>query len=81
MASITIRGLDDGVKRQLRMRAAKHGVSMEEEAREILKIGVSLQESKKGLGDAIHALFEPLGGVDLPEFPDEPIGDSIKFDE
>jgi plasmid stability protein len=63
------------------MRAARHGVSMEEEAREILKIGVSLQEPPEDLGDAIHALFGPLGGVDLPEFPDEPVGDPINFDE
>jgi plasmid stability protein len=32
MASITIRNLDDRVKTRLRMRAAEHGRSMEEEA-------------------------------------------------
>lgn len=37
MASITIRNLDDEVKRRLRVRAAEHGRSMEEEAREILR--------------------------------------------
>jgi phosphopantothenoylcysteine decarboxylase/phosphopantothenate--cysteine ligase len=35
MASITIRKLDDGVKERLRVRAAKAGRSMEEEARAI----------------------------------------------
>ena len=30
MASITIRNLDDGLKRRLRIRAAEHGRSMEE---------------------------------------------------
>jgi len=80
MASITIRGLEDGVKQRLRMRAAKHGVSMEEEAREILKAGLSLQEPRVNLGDAIRAIFEPLGGVDLPDFPDEPVGEPITFD-
>ena len=69
MASITIRGLDDSVKRRLRMRAAKHGVSMEEEARELLKIGVARAESEPNLADGIRALFDPLGGVELPEFP------------
>jgi plasmid stability protein len=33
MASITIRNLDDDVKQRLRIRAAEHGRSMEEEAR------------------------------------------------
>jgi plasmid stability protein len=37
MASITIRNLDDDLKRRLRVRAAENGRSMEEEAREILR--------------------------------------------
>jgi len=37
MASITIRNLDDDVKHRLRVRAAEHGRSMEEEARDILR--------------------------------------------
>ena len=40
MASITIRNLDDTLKRRLRIRAAEHGRSMEEEAREILRLVV-----------------------------------------
>ena len=40
MASITIRRLDEAVKAKLRVCAAKHGRSMEEEAREILKAGL-----------------------------------------
>jgi phosphopantothenoylcysteine decarboxylase / phosphopantothenate---cysteine ligase len=36
MASLTIRQLDDDVKRRLRLRAARHGRSMEEEARHLL---------------------------------------------
>ena len=34
MGSITIRNLDDTLKRRLRVRAAEHGRSMEEEVRE-----------------------------------------------
>ena len=34
-ASVTIRNLEDDLKRRLRIRAAEHGRSMEEEAREI----------------------------------------------
>jgi plasmid stability protein len=37
MASLTIRNLDEEAKRALRIRAAQHGISMEEEARRILK--------------------------------------------
>ena len=37
MASITIRNLEEGLKRRLRIRAAEHGGSMEEEARSILR--------------------------------------------
>ena len=37
MASITIRNLDDHLKARLRVRAAHHGRSMEEEARHILR--------------------------------------------
>jgi phosphopantothenoylcysteine decarboxylase/phosphopantothenate--cysteine ligase len=37
MASITIRGLDDELKQRLRLRAARHGRSMEDEARTVLR--------------------------------------------
>ena len=38
MAVLTIRNLDDRTKNALRVRAAQHGVSMEEEARRILRL-------------------------------------------
>ncbi|WP_240673322.1 FitA-like ribbon-helix-helix domain-containing protein [Chromohalobacter israelensis] len=41
MASITIRNLDEQIKAQLRMEAAKHGHSMEEEVRIILRGALS----------------------------------------
>jgi phosphopantothenoylcysteine decarboxylase/phosphopantothenate--cysteine ligase len=37
MASITIRQLDESLKQQLRLRAASHGRSMEDEVRTILR--------------------------------------------
>ncbi|CAD85493.1 MAG TPA: plasmid stabilization protein [Nitrosomonas europaea] len=37
MATLTIRNVDDVTKRLLRIRAAQHGVSMEEEVRRILR--------------------------------------------
>jgi plasmid stability protein len=82
MASITIRNLDDSVKAKLRVRAAKHGRSMEAEAREILKVGLSKKEPQKlDLATAIRKIFEPLGGMDL-EIPPrtELIGPPPKFE-
>jgi len=74
VASITIRRLDDKVKAKLRVRAASHGRSMEEEAREILKAGVREKIAPPGnLGTAIRRLFEPLGGVDLEIPPRQPM--------
>jgi antitoxin FitA len=81
MASITIRNLDDSVKQRLRRMAAEHGRSMEEEARVILRRSVAAPaRHAPNLAVAIRKLFEPLGGVDLPEFPDQPIK-AIRFDE
>ncbi len=65
MASITIRNLDDALKRRLRIRAAEHGRSMEEEVREILRQAVGKAAPPKDLGRAIHARFAALGGVEL----------------
>lgn len=66
MASITIRRLDDGVKAKLRLRAAGHGRSMEEEAREILKTGLSAKRVPRlNLAESIRRHIDPLGGVEL----------------
>lgn len=51
MASITIRNLDDALKQRLRMRAAEHGRSMEEEVREILRRSVGRSPSRANLGN------------------------------
>jgi antitoxin FitA len=65
MAGITIRNLDDDVKRRLRVRAVEHGRSMEEEARDILRQVVGQPSAPRNLGLAIHARFAALGGVDI----------------
>jgi len=69
MASITIRNLDEALKRSLRIRAAEHGRSMEEEARDILRQAMSRPAPAPNLGEAIHRRFVALGGVEL-ELPD-----------
>jgi plasmid stability protein len=65
MASITIRNLDDDIKLRLRIRAAKHGRSMEEEARAILRRAMDEATPPRNLAAAIRARIVPLGGVDL----------------
>ncbi len=73
MAGLSVRKLDDETLSRLRVRAAKHGVSMEEEVRRILKDAVSAPEC---LGDLALSIFGPKHGVDLqlPErVPHEPL--------
>jgi plasmid stability protein len=66
MASITIRRLDDVVKTKLRLRAASHGRSMEEEAREILKAGLRAKRLPRlNLAESIRRHVDALGGVEL----------------
>ena len=80
MASITIRNLDDGLKQQLRVRAAEHGRSMEEEAREILREVVGEGSPPRDLASAIRKRVAPLGGIDL-DIPDrEPLREPVRLD-
>ncbi len=66
MASLTIRQLDERTKARLRVRAARHGRSMEEEARTLLRTALAEGDSAGGnLAEAIRARFRPLGGVEL----------------
>ena len=80
MASITIRNLDDDVKRRLRVRAAEHHRSMEEEARLILREAVEHEEPPRNLASAIRARIAPLGGVDLELPPRGPMREPPSFD-
>jgi len=80
MASITIRNIEDGVKRRLLVRAAENGRSMEEEARDILRRTVVEVTPPKDLGRVIHARFPALGGVEL-ELPERgPMRPAPEFD-
>ena len=62
MANISIRKLDEDVVAKLRVRAARHGVSMEEEIRQTLKKSV---DSQLKLGDLAFHLFGDKYGVEL----------------
>ena len=73
MPSLSVRKLDEKTLSRLRIRAARHGVSMEEEARRILREAVSAPER---LGDVALRMFGSKHGVDLelPErSPHEPL--------
>lgn len=81
MASITIRKLEDALKRQLRIRAAEQGHSMEEEARRILRKALTRQPTPPAnLAQAIRARFPPLGGVELEIPPRQPMREPPQFD-
>jgi plasmid stability protein len=61
MAQLIVRNLETEVKLRLQHRAARHGQSMEEEAREILRNALKDDGVSSGLGTEIAALFETIG--------------------
>jgi plasmid stability protein len=70
LGRITIGNLDDLLKSRLRVRAAIHGHSMEDEARDILRNALGREPGRqRNLAAAIRARFAPLGGVELPAMP------------
>lgn len=60
MSSLTIRNVDDATKQRLRIQAARHGVSMEEEVRRILKEALRPAEAPSGLGQRLRERFAGL---------------------
>jgi antitoxin FitA len=65
MAAVSIRGLDNQVRDRLRIRAARHGRSMEAEVRAILIQAVSEPDPSENLFSALLQRFGDLGGVEL----------------
>ena len=83
MATLTIRNVDAGVRESLRVRAARHGRSMEAEVRSILSEAVAADRDQLGpnLAEAIRRRFAPLGGVDdLEPHPAVPVGEPPRFE-
>ncbi len=66
MPSLSVRKLDEDTFRQLRVQAAKHGVSMEEEVRRIIKRAVTTPEN---LGDLAVRLFSAAYNGDELRLP------------
>jgi antitoxin FitA len=74
MAQLVVRNLDDDVKAKLQQRARRHGRSMEEEVREILRNAVwSEPQAAEPLGKQLRALFVGIGlKEDIPEWRGQP---------
>ena len=82
MATMTIRNLDDDLKVRLRLRAAQHGQSMEEEARSILRVALCTSpevNTGAALVKAIRARVERFGGVELELPVREPMREPPAF--
>ena len=80
MASITIRNLDDNVKTRLRVRAAEHHRSMEEEVRIILRDAVNGGHAgPRNLATFTRGCFASLGGVELELPPRGPMREPPDF--
>ncbi len=81
MASITVRNLDEDLKRRLRIQAAENNRSMEQEVREILRDALYRKPlTGEELARAMRWSFKPLGGVDLELPSREPIREPPTFD-
>ena len=62
MANLSVRRIDDDLYEKLRVRAARHGNSMEEEVRQIIRRAVGAPER---LGELALRCFGPEHGIDL----------------
>lgn len=78
MASLSVRKLDNRVYEQLRVRAAKHGVSMEEEARQIISQVVAAPEK---ISTVFQKYFGEKNGIDLEATLKRKPHDPMDFDE
>ena len=74
MSVLTIRNIDDDVKRALRQRAAERGVSMEQDARDALRRDLGLGRRKRRT-----PIFEEL--MKLGVTPDQPVDQKALSDE
>ena len=67
MSSITVRNLDESVKNSLRVRAARHGWSMEQEVRQILRQTVAPEHAEQiSFAERVNRRFASLKVGSLP---------------
>ena len=69
MAQLVVRNFEAGIKLRLQRRAKRHGRSMEEEVRDILRDAAKEEgPPARGLGTEISSLFRKVGlEADIPE--------------
>lgn len=72
MANLTIRNLDAELKARLRLQAARHGCSMEQEVRDILRRAVMQETGDIPFAERIRARFTDLEADVLPIPPRRP---------
>ena len=65
MAVLTIRGIDEATKTALRVQAAQHGVSMEEEARRILRSALPHPDEQTPMGQRLLRRFHEVADEDF----------------
>jgi plasmid stability protein len=68
MANLIIHNLEESITNNLLARAQKHGQSVEDEVRQILRLTFAESSSDvSGLGSKISKRFTEIGGVELPQ--------------
>lgn len=72
MTTLTIHKLDPDIESRLRVSAAMHGRSVEDEASNILYQALQEQGDALGLGSRVHQRFITIFGVDDPDPLDLP---------
>ena len=70
MASLTIRNIPDDAKRRFRQRAAAHGRSMEEEARQLILQSLRTEKQRPSMFEILYEASRP--GLELPIPPRTP---------
>ena len=83
MTDITITDIDDELARRLKQRATQHGRSGQAEARDILREALGVKQPAAvpdNLYQAIRAIVEPLGGIELEPLPPQPVREPPNFE-
>lgn len=78
MANLSVRNIDEQTVANLRVRAARHGVSMEEEVRQILRNAAATPDR---LGDLAVRLFSPAYGDKELTLPERQTSEPMEFAE
>ncbi len=65
MTDLLVRNLDPLLRSELKARAARNRRSLGEEAKALMRQGLTVKEPEKGLGTLIHELFKGTGADDF----------------